>query len=64
MTKKDKHIISNEIAATFELYGLEMSFSEFKDIFELGAEVGYQLALSKERVIHVVEDDSILLRKK
>lgn len=45
MRKEDKLIISDEIVKTYELYGFEMSFTEFKDIFELGAEFGYQLAL-------------------
>lgn len=44
MTKEEKKIIADEVAKTFELYGFEMSFSEFKDIFELGAEFGYRLA--------------------
>jgi len=45
VNEQEKLVVANEIAKTFELYGFEMSFSEFKDIFELGAAFGYQLAL-------------------
>ena len=48
MTKEDNKIINNEISQTYELYGFEMSFSEFKDIFELGAAFGYELASMKK----------------
>ncbi|HEX8460157.1 MAG TPA: hypothetical protein VF623_01955 [Segetibacter sp.] len=61
MTKEDKIVINKEIANTFELYGFQMSFSEFKDVFELAAEFGYNLAkinesvnVKHENVLHVV----------
>ena len=50
MTKEDKITINKEIANTFELYGFQMSFSEFKDVFELAAEFGYNLAKINESV--------------
>ncbi len=48
VTKKETAIVKNEIAQTYELYGFEMSYSEFEDIFRLGAEFGYQLAVMKK----------------
>lgn len=44
MTKEERKIINDEIAKTYELYGFEMSFNEFKDVFELGAMFGHALA--------------------
>ena len=48
MTNEEKNVLANEIAKTYELYGFEISFSEFKDVFELGAEFGYKLAMIQE----------------
>ncbi len=48
MTTEETTIVKNEIAQIYELYGFEMSYSEFEDIFRLGAEFGYQLGLIKK----------------
>ncbi|MCW3115776.1 MAG: hypothetical protein JWR18_4172 [Segetibacter sp.] len=64
MTKDEKQIVRNEIAQTYELYGFEMSFTEFQDIFELGAEFGYQLALMKAAEIPATKEDVMIFKKK
>ena len=63
VTKEEKTIIKNEIAQTFELYGFEMSFSEFHDIFELGAEFGYRLAMIKASEILQTKEPNMIFRK-
>lgn len=64
MTKDEKQIVRNEIAQTYQLYGFEMSFTEFQDVFQLAAEFGYQLALIKAAETPPVKDDVMIFKKK
>lgn len=69
MTKQEQKIIDQEIAKTYELYGFEMSFSEFNDVFALGALFGHNLAKinlaeAKENKIEEPKKDITIWEKK